>query len=520
MFGGKARRNNSLIQRSGDHDDDAASVTSSSSRNNWPPKRSASSFHQGTDLQRQRDSPNPNYEDDGGDEETIDDLHETITNLKQSVMNHANSSADTMEHFSTLQKAHDTLYKEHVHLQEQMDDAVELLKYLKEEKGNYDVKIEELTSEMEALKGANEDSVVSMTIENLTKEKMELGVQLSEATSRSETANKHISFIEGENNELLTRMDSLQNIKEAYELQTKQHLESKTKLTNLEKERSELLDKVRTIESAESSTNDEVCKMKEEHDGKLSRLMQDMGEDKASIVKLQGENDTLLQDQSSIQAQLDAMKKDLLNYQTQESELNQVNDKLSTSLEKIAQLQREKRESATNESSSLQEMNVRFQKLEEVNNALNQEKADMQLYVGKMEETLGEKDEALNKIASGFQDDKKLLQHKLVKMQEELEAEYTTEKEGLTQQISTLTAQLSTTQETSTHLQQDLSQQLSDAKSAMENTQNELICENESLKYKIQELEGQIEDLGNNEVARGEIHAQLEKEMQERLAKR
>jgi hypothetical protein len=46
-------------------------------------------------------------------------------------MTHATSNAETLEHFNTLQKAHDALYREHVTLQEQMDDAVELLKYLK-----------------------------------------------------------------------------------------------------------------------------------------------------------------------------------------------------------------------------------------------------------------------------------------------------------------------------------------------------------------------------------------------------
>ena len=123
----------------------------------WPPKRSTKSFHAPTDLQRQRDdnnnsssnasSPNtPNNDNDNfgrnqnntkeeeEEEEsmmTIQDLHETISHLKKSLLTHATSSAETMEHFQTLQVAHDTLYGEHIHLQEQMDDAVELLKYLK-----------------------------------------------------------------------------------------------------------------------------------------------------------------------------------------------------------------------------------------------------------------------------------------------------------------------------------------------------------------------------------------------------
>ena len=47
-------------------------------------------------------------------------------------MTHAELSAESEEH---------NLYKEHVNLQEQMGDAVKLLKYLKDEKGNYEDKI-------------------------------------------------------------------------------------------------------------------------------------------------------------------------------------------------------------------------------------------------------------------------------------------------------------------------------------------------------------------------------------------
>lgn len=138
------------------------------------------SFHASTELQRTRSGGSVGPPQDNGDGQTVAELRDTIASLKKSVMSHANSSAETMEHFNAVQKAHDTLYKEHVHLQEQMDDAVELLKYLKEEKGAYEARLGEARREAEQMRRlaasdqGDGSSVVSMTIENLTKEKMDL----------------------------------------------------------------------------------------------------------------------------------------------------------------------------------------------------------------------------------------------------------------------------------------------------------------------------------------------------------
>ena len=75
-----------------------------------------------------------------------------VAGLRTSVMMHAKSSAESEEHFVWLWLAHNNLYKEHVNLQEHMDNAVKLLKYLKDEKGNYKDKILCLTNEVHALK--------------------------------------------------------------------------------------------------------------------------------------------------------------------------------------------------------------------------------------------------------------------------------------------------------------------------------------------------------------------------------
>lgn len=78
------------------------------------------SFHGKSDHQRENE-----------DEQSIDDLNETIHSLQSTLVNHATSNAETMNNLNILQTAHDKLYAEHMSLQEQMDDAVELLKYLK-----------------------------------------------------------------------------------------------------------------------------------------------------------------------------------------------------------------------------------------------------------------------------------------------------------------------------------------------------------------------------------------------------
>jgi predicted RNase H-like nuclease (RuvC/YqgF family) len=117
-------------------------------------------------------------DDDGG--ESAEDLRQTISSLRHSIMAHAESSAESGERLSSLRAAHDSLLAEHLRLQEQMDDAVELLKYLKEEKGGHEDRISELSAEVESLRDAAEGDVVSMTISNLTREKMALESQLAE----------------------------------------------------------------------------------------------------------------------------------------------------------------------------------------------------------------------------------------------------------------------------------------------------------------------------------------------------
>ncbi len=229
------------------------------------------------------------YGNDGGDED-VGDLRETIAHFKESIMTHANSAAETMEQFETLQKAHDNLYGDYTRLQEQMDDAVELLKYLKEDKSNYEGTVVNMTAELEVLRKGS----------------------------------KNIADLNTTNAQLSSKIEALEKSdKEARASLTKQQLEYETTLSNFLKERGELLEKVKTLEQ------ESICRE--------TKKMEDL------------------------------------------------NSKLATSLEKIAQLQRERRilslsqtiESSSSTNALMEKMNERVEHLERDNRELLQETKDM-----------------------------------------------------------------------------------------------------------------------------------------------
>lgn len=328
-----------------------------------------------------------NVESGGENEQTTEDLRDTITALRQSIATHANANAETLEHFTTLQKAHDTLYSEHVHLQEQMDDAVELLKYLKEEKCSNESKIKELNTEIGVLKESSSGKnvgvgVVTSTIANLTKEKMELEQALKDMEEERQKAQKSVEQYERERKELMEKINQYEddNIEEGGLTQ---------KIVSL-------------YEQANSQK--EHTKKREDDDVKLKNLLSSVTEEKnrvnESLNRIQLENDSLLKEQETMKSQITSL-------QHQEDEINQLKDKLSDALSHVSQLQRER-------------------------NSLSGKNGEISPAEG----------------------------------------------------------------------------------------HNELLLENESLKYKIKDLEDQIEHFSVSAAQKDEVHAQLEKEMQERLAKR
>lgn len=341
-------------------------------------------------------------------------------------MSHATSNAETLEHFATLQKAHDALYKEHVHLQEQMDDAVELLKYLKEEKSSNELQIGELETRIVELREMNVGSVVSMTIENLTKDKMELEMMIDGLKSEHKEALRTVEEMRSKQEQQKEKVRNLEVIKEAYELQTRQHLASGEKITALETERRILLSKVEDLER-------EGARMEEQ--------TKQMAEDQARRYE----------EQVRLVAQL-------------RGELVMKNGQVSRE-EEIGRLK---------------------------------------TLVGNLEGQLKTKNEQLACI----------------------DEELGREKEEMQSHLDSLRLQLSEFREASDQQGTQLQQHQQPSQSSTENPQSQqpsnqdLLIENESLQYQIQNLQAQL--LGQSESAaqKEEIHAQLEKEMQERLAKR
>lgn len=363
-------------------------------------------------------------------DETPEELRETVAVLRRSVIAHADSSAEAMEHFATLQKAHDTLYKEHVHLQEQMDDAVELLKYLKEEKGNYELRIGELRKELDALREAGEGDVVSLTIENLTKEKMEWESRAEEAAGREGEAVRRAAQLDRDVADLSAKVSNLEKVKEAYDLQTRQQLDAKTKLANLERERGEFLERVRSLEKAAAEAED-ASKTRDEEKARLDATTQRLEEERAAAERLRGENANLRSEQMHMKEELDEAKDELegleenaAKYESQEYEMKVLNTKLSNALSHVAQLQREKRESPSAGEARSAAEGAKQKELERANEALLQEKKDMALYVEKMEETLMEKDELLERRqleGDGASSEKQDLERQLRELREEME---------------------------------------------------------------------------------------------------
>jgi hypothetical protein len=101
---------------------------------------------------------------DNGGGKSRKDLRQTIAGLRRSLMAHAKSSAKSKERLSRVFSEHNTLLQEHLALQEQMDNAVELLKYLKEEKCDYDGRISKLCAQVHKLRDAAKENIMSVTM--------------------------------------------------------------------------------------------------------------------------------------------------------------------------------------------------------------------------------------------------------------------------------------------------------------------------------------------------------------------
>jgi len=510
------------------------------------------SFHAPTELQRSRSGGGSGSSLGHGDGQTVEELRDTVVSLKQSVMSHANSSAEAMEHFNALQKAHDTLYKEHVHLQEQMDDAVELLKYLKEEKGAYEARLEAARREAEQMRRLAADQgdgsgVVSMTIENLTKEKMDIEGRLrDEVRGREElgAANAGLAAKVAE----LTR--------------TNAELEKRSaKAGTIEKLEGECRKLMEAMEGTKAKYEGEATKARLLYEAREAELRTKTESDAQSIERLTAERDALLSSHATIKEQVTSLGAEMEKHRGRQDEVDALNSKLASALSKISQMQREKRESDKS-SSELASLTSETSRLASANKELLTERDDMRLYVSKIEERLAAKDEALEEIlAKGgeMQTEVDAMKDRLVKAEDErtamegerdrLRAELESAaaandaaRDENDDDVASLEGQIreledereemrDAMRENAEAMEEQLRMQKERLQSAMEQEreemERELASEKEALLSQIRVLKDQLESsadetrsTGSGQQQRGDVHAQLEREMQERLAKR
>ena len=311
-------------------DDSCDGDDSSGNNSNVPPQRA--SFHGHTEHSLAAD-------------ETIVSLTATIDSLQTSLVDQATSSAETLNDLNTLRAAHEALLAEHGALQGQMDDAVELLKYLKDEKLQHEDHIQRLTHDLQQQQG----SVVSLTIETLTKDKMDLATQLDKAKDK------------------IAQLDKLQ---QAYELQAGQTLNQADKLAKLEKDAAakdaqinalndqleqvaavqEEMDRLRAdlaaktqqateqqnniqqlnqqisnLDTQHTSTTQHTNQQEEQIQQLLHQVHNLQTELAAKNTQLSSIDQELIREKAEMQSHLDNLHQQLLHYQEEEEERHHIN---------------------------------------------------------------------------------------------------------------------------------------------------------------------------------------------------
>jgi len=407
-----------------------------------------------------------------------------------------------------------------------MDDAVELLKYLKVEKSTNEKNIDELNMQISILKHNGEEgsegtgNVVSLTIEKLTKEKMELENALKESkasssdSSSNEEDKKRIAELDIENSELLCKIDMLEqkvataavergtNIVAAAVDSSKENEEM---VADLCKEKDILQDRIKELEDISSHENERHQLCIQEYETKLG--------------KLQSEHDTLRQQQ-----QLDSSR--------EEEEVSQLKSQLNTSLETIAKLKRSTSSTSLSSQAKQQSQTPQAVGTAEKYEALQQEQEEMKIYIKSMEDTLLTKNEMLDTLQEEYTNTKVTLSNQVTLLQEKVEG-YNDERTSYQQQINSykqkqeaFKEQLTCQQENEVMLQDQLTsyqqqqQQQQQQGSEAEERNKQLTVDNDNLQKRIQELQDQIENQSQASSSQQYPPAELEKEMQGRLAKR
>jgi hypothetical protein len=348
-----------------------------------------------------------------------------------------------------------------------------------EEKVSNEDKIERLEAELKRYQQMTQDSVVSITIENLTKEKMELEMSLETTTRIKEEAVKQAATLKSQLLELEQKVGSLQKIQEAYELQTRQTLNSGEKLIALQKEKDNQANIIRDLEG-------QLLRFK---DGGMEaeRL-------KSKLAKLEGEmavnNDrTSLKDREIdvLTAGMDNLQKELA---AKNERLGQQETQIHTLQQKLSHLDGER--TSNNDHVSRQESEIKI---------LMNKVRDLEHELSTKNNELASIDQELIREKAEMQSHLDSLQQQLIHYQEEVE---------------------NNDHHPSSSNEQHPSQSSTENPShtAMHPPHEEILFENEQLQYQIQQLESQLQNERTKSQHEAEIHAQLEKEMQDRLAQR
>lgn len=431
--------------------------------------------------------------------DTDEELRQIIVGLRTSVMTHANSSAESVEHLTRLRLAHDNLYKEHVNLQEQMDDAVELLKYLKDDKANYEDKLRCLTNENYVLKNMSEGDVVGMTIAQLTKEKMNLEAQLLAEKEHGNASTTNIATGDAEadslktaalinelkvkNDELTNAIDklqkaqinsfaeieNLQQMKVVYDAQSQLHAMDETSAATLTKENDELRKRIDTLERSKKN-------MVNASQGKDVMHTQRLKEYENKLHSKMVELETALSQRNEFRDELH-MTRMLLDNEREES----INERKSIEVERVMLIEKHNSIAAQREGLRLNKIEIEtmqrgeqqltkalstsnsgskdakdddncrgslIESLERINQELVKEGDDMKLYVQALKDSLEKKDEEYESVENELKQQLTALQQQVALYHQQLitleeanvdgESELHSERMELQQQLAAL----------------------------------------------------------------------------------
>ena len=360
--------------------------------------------------------------------------------------------------------------------------------YDKAEKEAYENKIEQLNEDLKRQKEMTQESVVSITIENLTKEKMELQSSLDSQREAVERA----AALQSKTDELQQKVDGLEKIQQAYELQTRQTLSSGEKVIALEEEKERQADIIAQLEKQVQQFQVEGKIQDDKLNSRVSSLEAELAARNDKVQLQEREINRLESDLKNVKEDV-ALNHDQSRLKDNEiivlkNEMEELERLLAAKTEQSLRNQFSNSAGEWSGNSENNEQNAEIQRLTDANDELKQE-----LAITKRE------------LAS--------IDQELIREREEMQSH-----------LDNLQEQLVHYQEDDHHVSQE---QQHPSQPSMENssqkpshTYEQLLLENEQLTYQIQSLESQVLNQRAKSEHEAQVHGELEREMQERLAQR